>query len=225
MCSEIDSEYKYSTEYNDSKTTSASIRRQSIETLCQMADESKQQQHIHYYYNIGCKWRYKQMRYFHCNPKHQNQTNKLREPLDRRCKTISSKLPYDINNNNVIKQSHNDNEFICDYHSCDKIYKSWFQLQRHRSQHYKVQNKPYLCDWKGCSNQFKKLKNLIIHRRLHTGERPFKCDYENCNKGFRAAHSLSSHRRTHNENYDKTCKLTDKTSDDNMFVDEKLEID
>lgn len=79
------------------------------------------------------------------------------------------------------------NTYCCDYISCKKIYKSWFQLQRHRSLHFnKIQSnlghvwinitllifnldKPYFCDWSGCKYQFKKLKNLIIHRRIHTG--------------------------------------------------------
>ncbi len=36
----------------------------SLKSLYLMADESKL---IHLYYNIGCKWRYKQMRYDECN--------------------------------------------------------------------------------------------------------------------------------------------------------------
>ncbi|WAR17433.1 ZSC20-like protein [Mya arenaria] len=37
--------------------------------------------------------------------------------------------------------------------------------------------------------------NLIVHERLHTGEKPFKCDV--CGKGFAAKHNMVAHRIVH----------------------------
>lgn len=49
-----------------------------------------------------------------------------------------------------------------------------------------------------CAQTFKFLSQLIIHQRVHTGERPFKCP--ECGKGFSKNSNLNLHLKTHRKN-------------------------
>ena len=63
--------------------------------------------------------------------------------------------------------------------------------------------KSIICDV--CKKSFKYKSFLIIHKRVHTGEKPFKCDI--CEKSFAEKGNLTKHMLIHNGKKDFQCHI------------------
>ena len=66
----------------------------------------------------------------------------------------------------------------------------------------KREKKCEVCD-RECASHFK----LVVHRRVHTGERPFKCLY--CDKGFKQKGHLKCHATIHTGEKLFKCRICD----------------
>lgn len=89
--------------------------------------------------------------------------------------------------------------FCCPYQSCNKEYKSKFNLRRH-VQYNHLGNKPFACTV--CERNFVSKQNLAEHEFIHKGLKPYKCT--ECGLKFRYYSQISVHRRIHEANYEDT---------------------
>ncbi|KAL0966990.1 hypothetical protein UPYG_G00303150 [Umbra pygmaea] len=99
-------------------------------------------------------------------------------------------------------------EFSCLWVGCVRRYNP-FNARYKLLIHMRVHSgdKPNRCTFEGCAKAFSRLENLKIHMRSHTGEKPYICQHSGCTKAFSNSSDRAKHQRTHLDTKPYVCQI------------------
>ncbi|KAG8190894.1 hypothetical protein JTE90_010319 [Oedothorax gibbosus] len=143
-----------------------------------------------------------------------NRINSRRNvPASHVCLWVDCKIAFPTQSSLVrhIEKFHVDQrkreDFSCLWSGCPRKLRP-FNARYKLLIHMRVHSgeKPNKCMFVGCEKAFSRLENLKIHFRSHTGERPYQCQFLGCPKAFSNSSDRAKHQRTHQDSKPYYCQ-------------------
>uniref|UniRef100_A0A673YKX0 GLIS family zinc finger 3 n=1 Tax=Salmo trutta TaxID=8032 RepID=A0A673YKX0_SALTR len=130
------------------------------------------------------------------------------------CRWVDCSAVYDQKEELVrhIEKRHVDQrkgeDFTCFWAVCQRRFKP-FNARYKLLIHMRVHSgeKPNKCTFEGCQKAFSRLENMKIHLRSHTGEKPYICQHPGCHKAFSNSSDRAKHQRTHLDTKPYACQI------------------
>ncbi|KAF4012273.1 hypothetical protein G4228_004326, partial [Cervus hanglu yarkandensis] len=110
---------------------------------------------------------------------------------------------------------------FCVYHKCSECGKA-FIYNSHLIIHQRIHSGEKIYKYSDCGEMFNQSSNLIQHQRIHTGEKPYKC-YA-CGKSFRWSAHLVQHQRIHLGEKPNKCNECGKAFSQSSCLSQRLSI-